>query len=52
MVAEYAIGKELKDAAMTPGMWSIGMGGFGEFLPNHDNRVTLDKDKKDKDKNK
>lgn len=48
MVAEYAIGKELKDAAMTPGMWSIGMGGFGEFLPNHDNRVTLDKDKKDK----
>ena len=48
MVAEYAIGKDLKDAAMAPGMWSIGMGGFGEFLPSHDNRVTLDKNKKDK----
>jgi choline dehydrogenase-like flavoprotein len=48
MVAEYAIGKELKDAAMAPGMWSIGMGGFGEFLPYQENRVTLDKSKKDK----
>jgi choline dehydrogenase-like flavoprotein len=48
MVAEYAIGKELKDAAMAPGMWSIGMGGFGEFLPYQENRVTLDKSRKDK----
>lgn len=48
MVAEYSIGKELKDAATAPGIWTIGMGGFGEFLPYHENKVTLDKDKKDK----
>jgi choline dehydrogenase-like flavoprotein len=48
MVAEYAIGKELKEAAMAPGMWSLGMGGFGEFLPYQENRVTLNKDKRDK----
>ncbi len=48
MVAELSIGKELKDAAMAPGMWSIGMGGFGEILPYHENKVTLNKDKKDK----
>ncbi len=48
MVAEYAIGKELKEAAMSPGMWSLGMGGFGEFLPYEENRVTLNKDKRDK----
>ena len=48
MVAEYSIGKDLKDAVTAPGIWSIGMGGFGEFLPYHENRVTLNKDKKDK----
>ena len=48
MVAEYSIGKDLKQAVTTPGMWSIGLGGFGEILPNHDNKVTLNKDKKDK----
>ncbi len=48
MVAEYAIGEDLKKAAMTPGMWSLGMGGFGEFLPYQENRVTLNKDKRDK----
>ena len=26
----------------------MGMGGFGETLPYHDNKVTLDKDRKDK----
>jgi choline dehydrogenase-like flavoprotein len=38
----------LKKAAMTPGSWGIQLGGFGEILPYHDNRVTLNKDKKDK----
>jgi choline dehydrogenase-like flavoprotein len=38
----------LKDKAATPGPWYIRMGGFGEILPNHANRVTLDKTRKDK----
>jgi choline dehydrogenase-like flavoprotein len=47
-VAEYSIGTELKDALIEPGHWNIGMGGFGEILPYPENRVTLDKTKKDK----
>ena len=47
-VAEFSIGGQFKDAISQPGQWSIGMGGFGETLPYHDNKVTLDKTKKDK----
>lgn len=47
-VAEYSIGADFKEALTEPGTWSIGMGGFGETLPYHDNKVTLDKTKKDK----
>jgi choline dehydrogenase-like flavoprotein len=47
-VAELSIGAELKDALTEPGSWNIGMGGFGEILPYHENKVTLDKTKKDK----
>ncbi len=47
-VAEYSIGAEFKEALTEPGRWTIGMGGFGEMLPNHDNKVTLDKTKTDK----
>jgi choline dehydrogenase-like flavoprotein len=42
------LGEPLKKKAQTPGPWNIGMGGFGEILPNHDNRVTLDRSRKDK----
>ena len=31
-----------------PGPWSIGMSGFGETLPYHENRIYLDPVKKDK----
>src|SRR6186713_133722 len=48
MVAEMNIGAALKSAVSTPGKWTIGMGGFGEMLPHHDNRVTLDHSRKDK----
>ncbi|HTH55552.1 MAG TPA: GMC family oxidoreductase [Cyclobacteriaceae bacterium] len=48
MVAELAIGEELKQQVTTPGKWHVGMGGFGEFLPHHDNKVTINKNKKDK----
>lgn len=48
LIAEYNLGKDLKEAAQMPGIWTIGMGGFGETLPYHENRVTLNRDKKDK----
>jgi hypothetical protein len=38
----------MKDELTEPGKWSIGLGGFGETLPDHNNRITLDKTKKDK----
>ena len=47
-VAELNIGTELKDALTEPGAWTIGATGFGEVLPYHENKITLDKDKKDK----
>jgi len=47
-IAEMNIGGEFKDALTEPGKWSIGFGGFGETLPYHENKVTLDKNKKDK----
>ncbi|GAC1438799.1 MAG: GMC family oxidoreductase [Sediminibacterium sp.] len=47
-VAELSIGGEFKDALTEPGSWTMGMGGFGEILPDHSNKVTLDKTKKDK----
>lgn len=47
-VAEFNIGVEFKEALTEPGGWKMGMGGFGEILPYPENRVTLDKTKKDK----
>jgi choline dehydrogenase-like flavoprotein len=47
-VAELSIGAQLKEAVTQPGNWTIGMTGFGEVLPYHDNRVTINQDKKDK----
>jgi choline dehydrogenase-like flavoprotein len=44
----FQIGAELKEAVQTPGPWTIGFTGFGETLPNSDNRVTLNTDLKDK----
>lgn len=47
-VAELGIGSALKDALSEPGDWSIGITGFGEILPYHDNKITLSKEQKDK----
>lgn len=47
-VAELGIGAELKEALTEPGQWSIGITGFGEILPYHENRIYLSKDTKDK----
>ncbi len=47
-VAEVGIGAPLKDALCEPGAWEIGMTAFGEILPNHDNKVELDRTRTDK----
>ena len=47
-VAEMSIGAELKEALCEPGEWRMGINGFGEMLPYHENKVRLDKTKKDK----
>jgi len=47
-IAEYNVGAEFKDALTEPGKWSMGIGGFGELLPHHNNMISLDKTRKDK----
>jgi len=47
-VAELGIGGDFKDAAAQPGAWGIGATAFGEMLPNHDNRISLDPTTRDK----
>ena len=47
-VAELGVGGSFKDLMCEPGRWSIGCTAFGEMLPNHENKVTLDPEKKDK----
>lgn len=47
-IKELTIGAGLKEALSEPGGWTMGMGGFGEILPYHENKVTLDKTVKDK----
>ena len=47
-VAEMSIGAGLKETLTEPGQWTVGITGFGELLPYHENKITLDKDTKDK----
>lgn len=47
-VAELSIGAELKSFLQEPGQWTMGIMGFGEMLPYHENQVSLDKTNKDK----
>ena len=47
-VAELGIGGAYKDNAATVGPWSVGSTAFGEMLPNHANKITIDPVKKDK----
>ncbi|TSE06773.1 MULTISPECIES: GMC oxidoreductase [Aquimarina] len=46
-IAELGYGAELKESVLKPGKWQIGLQGFGECLPYHDNKMTLDYDKLD-----
>jgi choline dehydrogenase-like flavoprotein len=47
-IAELNIGTNFKEALTEPGAWTIGATGFGEILPYHENKITLDKTVKDK----
>jgi choline dehydrogenase-like flavoprotein len=47
-IGELHVGADLKDALITPGDWRIGLTGFGEMLPHHDNRIYLNREKTDK----
>jgi choline dehydrogenase-like flavoprotein len=47
-VSELGVGAAFKDAMAQPGYWTMGAVAFGEMLPNHENKVTLDAHKTDK----
>ena len=47
-IAELSVGVELKESLATPGEWRMGLVAFGETLPYHHNRVTLDRERTDK----
>lgn len=48
-VAEMTLGAELKDAMSEPNdEWNMGITAFGEILPYHENKISLDKTVKDK----
>lgn len=48
-IAELSVGPKFKEALSVPSEnWGMGMMGFGEMLPYHDNKITLNKNVKDK----
>jgi choline dehydrogenase-like flavoprotein len=47
-VAELGVGAAFKDRMSQPGQWDVGATAFGEMLPNHGNKISLDETKKDK----
>ncbi len=47
-IAELNIGADFKEALQEPGDWSMSIVSFGEVLPYHDNKLTIDKNNKDK----
>ncbi len=40
-------GKKFKEQMSHPGIWGMWIGGWGETLPYYDNKVTIDRDRKD-----
>ena len=46
-VRELGVGGGFKDRMAQPGEWTIGATGFGEMLPNHDNRMWIDESRTD-----
>ncbi|WP_111706787.1 GMC oxidoreductase [Lutibacter citreus] len=47
IIPEMSFGLKLKEELLKPGPWSIVLGAFGECLPYHENKITLDYDKLD-----
>jgi len=47
-VRELSYGKKLTEAILEPGEWQMGLTGFGETLPHHENRMYLNESKRDK----
>ena len=47
-VAEINMGVELKETLSEPGIWTMGIVGFGEILPYYDNKITLNHQIRDK----
>jgi len=48
-IAEMTVGADLKEAlSVASDNWNMGITGFGEMLPYHENKIFLDKEKKDK----
>jgi choline dehydrogenase-like flavoprotein len=47
-VAELGVGGAFKDAMAQPGPWRVGATAFGEMLPNHANRISIDTARVDK----
>lgn len=47
-VRELGIGAKIKDAMTLPGEWGIGANAFGEMLPSHDNKISIDHTRTDK----
>ena len=47
-IPELQFGAEFKDSLSEPGDWAMSITGFGEVLPYHDNKLTLNRDVKDK----
>ncbi|GAB5476153.1 MAG: GMC family oxidoreductase [Maribacter sp.] len=43
-IKEMTLGKPLKELAKQPGPWKMGILAFGETLPYHDNKMSLNKD--------
>ena len=43
-----SFGADLKESLTEPGKWEINLLGFGEMLPDHSNRIYLNKTVKDK----
>ena len=47
-VRELGVGAGFKDAMAQPGLWRAGATAFGEMLPYHHNKISIDHSKKDK----
>ena len=47
LVAELKYGPKLVEEILKPGQWKMNLLAFGETLPDHNNRMYLDEDKKD-----